>query len=149
MTAWLLGDPKYHMAYKCGVLWNPASSLHGLFASSDIPEWVLAESGRLDDSHLDAEKSRAADDAIWAASPMSVVSNVSAPALVVLGLADARVPPAGGLRWAQAASRARKARGEKEVDVISFEGQGHGITGPGCYEDAIASIAMWIEKTTI
>lgn len=143
LTAWLLGNPDTKSTYAAGVLWNPAVDLVSSNLTSDIPEWALSQV--LNDKECTKESAFAPsiDFFVKAAqrSPMSVVRNVTAPSLVLLGSSDKRVCPSAGLRWAQAVET-----NGGTTQVLWFPEQGHAISGAELYETAIASIAVWIRE---
>lgn len=142
LTAWLLGHPDTRATYSAGVLWNPAVDLISSALTSDIPDWALSQvfnNKRCETESVFAPSVEFFDKA-FKQSPISVVKHVKVPALVVLGSADKRVVPCGGLRWAQAL----ESNGGK-VDVFWYPDQGHAIPGPEFYETAIVTIAKWID----
>ena len=142
LTGWLLGHPEHQATYAGGILWNPAVDLISSNLTSDIPDWAVnVAMGKVDNP---MEKFAPSIDFInkaYRQSPMSVVKNVKAPSLVLLGSNDRRVVPCAGLRWAQAA----KENGA-DVDVHWYPEQGHAIAGPEFYETAIVTIGLWIKQ---
>jgi acylaminoacyl-peptidase len=143
LTAWLLGHPDTKSTYAGGVLWNPAVDLVSSNLTSDIPEWALSQVLEEDEANTVSAFAPSAEFLRVAAerSPMTVVKNVTAPSLVLLGSNDKRVNPSAGLRWAQAVEL-----NGADTQVMWFPEQGHAISGPECYETAITSIALWISK---
>jgi len=142
LTGWLLGHPKYQPTYAGGVLWNPAVDLVSSNLTSDIPDWAVnVTMGKINDP---MEKFAPSIDFVsnaYKQSAISVVKNVKAPSLVLLGSNDKRVVPCAGLRWAQAV----KENGG-DVDVHWYPDQGHAIAGPEFYETAIVTIGLWIKQ---
>ena len=142
LTGWLLGHPKYQTTYAGGVLWNPAVDLISSNLTSDIPDWAVnVTMGKVDDGMEKFAPSIGFINRAYAQSAMSVVRNVRAPSLVLLGSNDRRVVPCAGLRWAQAV----KENGG-DVDVHWYPDQGHAIAGPEIYETAIVTIGLWMNE---
>jgi acylaminoacyl-peptidase len=144
LTAWLLGRSDMNSEYAAGVLWNPAVDLISSNLTSDIPEWALSQVLSSDQCRSESPFAPSFDfmKLAYQQSPISHVKNVKVPSLVLLGSADKRVVPCGGLRWAQAVEANKAAK----VDVMWFPDQGHAISGPEFYETAIVSIANWIQR---
>jgi acetyl esterase/lipase len=143
ITGWLLGNPNMKDTYAGGVLWNPAVDLVSSSLTSDIPDWAMSVGAHQDMIKNECIFAPSLDFVTKAynQSAMSVVKNVTAPSLVMLGANDRRVVPAAGLRWAQAV----KANGA-QVDVHWFPDQGHAIPAPEYYETAIVTISTWIHR---
>jgi acylaminoacyl-peptidase len=143
LTAWLVGHPDMKHEYAGGVLWNPASDITSMSLTSDIPEWALSQVLSLEECRKESAlcPSESFFHKALKRSPMSVVRNVTAPVMVLLGSADKRVVPCAGLRWAQAVEE----YGGK-VDLFWFPDQGHAIAGPEFNETAIVAKSKWIES---
>ena len=144
LTAWLLGNPEMKNEYAGGVLWNPAADIISMSLTSDIPDWALSQVFSQDECRNQSPvcPTESFFPKALAQSPMSVVRNVTAPVMVLLGSADKRVAPCAGLRWAQAVEQ--NAAGK--VDVFWFPDQGHAIAGPEFNETAIIAKAKWIQN---
>ena len=142
LTGWLLGHPEYRSTYAGGVLWNPAVDLVSSNLTSDIPDWAINVAiGPVDDPVEKFAPSIHFLKRAYAQSAISVVRNVKAPALVLLGSNDRRVVPCAGLRWAQAVQEMGG-----DVEVHWYPDQGHAIPGPEYYETAIVTVGMWIKQ---
>ena len=76
------------------------------------------------------------------ASPISVVDHVSAPALLLLGDSDQRVPPSQGRQWAAALQQQKAPRAE--VTVLEFPGGGHSIAGVAQNAHAQQTACAWL-----
>ena len=110
LTAWLLGCEDRDL-YSCGVLWNPVVDLPAMLGTTDIPEWVAAEGG-MGNEGVEWPITPEQLVNLHKRSPLSVIDKVSAPALMLLGAADQRVPHKLGVAHSAAAARgdARLAR---------------------------------------
>ena len=141
LTAWLLGDPLHNGLYRGGVLWNPVTDLLSMVGTTDIPEWCwaegLAESGG-PQWPLSSEKV----ERLRAASPISNVHHVSAPALLLLGDADQRVPPSQGRQWAAALQQQPHPRAP--LTVLQYPGGGHSIAGTEQNAHAQQTACSWL-----
>jgi acylaminoacyl-peptidase len=136
LTAHLLGNPETQNIYCAGVLWNPVTDMLASHLTSDIPEWSVCEV--VGNNGLKGDVNEFAKKAI-AMSPIANVENVRCPSLVVLGESDLRVNFMGGVRWAQALEE----KGA-DIQVLSYPGEGHSISGPECSDHVVISIASWI-----
>ena len=143
LTGWLLGHPTYQATYSGGILWNPATDLISSNLTSDIPDWAVnVTMGKMEDGRMEKfAPSPEFFNRAYAQSAISVVRNVKAPSLVLLGSNDHRVVPCAGLRWAQAV----KENGG-DVEVHWYPDQGHAIAGPEFYETAVVTIGLWIKQ---
>lgn len=150
LTAWLLGCEDRALFGKGGVLWNPVVDLPAMLGTTDIPEWVNAEA-------LSGDSATAA--ATWpltpetllelhSRSPMSVVDKVEAPALMLLGAADQRVPHKQGRSWVSAIQQIhqRTGGGGKKLDLtaLEFPGEGHAIASVEGNAHAQQSAVAWL-----
>merc|ERR1711871_331421 len=91
LTCWLVGHSAHRNLFKTGVAWNPVTNIAAMVATTEIPEWCLAEGlNRSADKIWPLSCEDVAQ--LYKASPVSVVQNVACPMLVVLGSADKRVP---------------------------------------------------------
>ena len=93
LTAWLAG--LYPDKWSALIIMNPAIDYYGLVITSDIPDHVLGSSGH--DHRVKMSSELAVD--LFRRSPISVAHQVKAPALLMLGGCDKRVPNSQGLAW--------------------------------------------------
>ena len=96
MTGWLIGHPDYKDLWRAAVLWNPVINMSYMYSSTDIPDWILACCLNKDMSY---KVSSADNKVFFDKSPISVVSNVTTPSLLVIGGSDKRVPPHQGYQY--------------------------------------------------
>jgi acylaminoacyl-peptidase len=61
---------------------------------------------------------------MFSASPIAYIKDKVAPALLLLGMKDRRVPPSQGLRWAEYL-RSRK----QQIQVMTFPEDAHPLDG--------------------
>ncbi|MBC8067648.1 MAG: S9 family peptidase [Deltaproteobacteria bacterium] len=92
------------------------SDIESFHDASNIPDWVVLESG---DPSKPADRARMKDR-----SPLTHVARLQMPILITHGSNDWRVPVDGSRQFAEAA----KAAGAP-VTYVEFEGQGHHIEG--------------------
>jgi dipeptidyl aminopeptidase/acylaminoacyl peptidase len=105
------------------VLPNPV--ITALPAESDIPDWYFEEFLHPAPKGLEREQlPPQVYEKLYAMSPISHAGDVKTPVMLFLGLDDHRVSNTHGMAF----YHALKAQG-KEVDVLTFPGQGHGIDG--------------------
>mmetsp|Transcript_47982 Transcript_47982/g.79421 ORF Transcript_47982/g.79421 Transcript_47982/m.79421 type:complete len:119 (+) Transcript_47982:280-636(+) len=111
-----------------------------MLATSDIPEWVWAE-GLARPGGPSWPLTSAEVERLRAASPISVVDQVEAPALMLLGGSDQRVPPSQGRQWVTAR---RQRQPGADVTVLEFPESGHGILGAEVNAHAKQSAISWL-----
>jgi len=146
LTAWLLGCADRDLFPRGGVLWNPVVDLPAMLGTTDIPEWVAAE-GLLGYDGGEVPWPITADQLVelHRRSPMSVVDKVSAPALMLLGAADMRVPHKQGREWVSALQHTRRSAPEgAKVTALEFPGEGHAIASVEGNAHAIQSAVAWL-----
>ena len=78
-------------------------------------------------------------------SPISVVHNVTAPTLLLIGESDMRVPPHQAFNY----MNALKQRGVL-CRVLKYPGEGHSLEAkPESSADCTLNIALWLDKYLI
>ena len=78
-------------------------------------------------------------------SPLSVIDKVSAPALMLLGAADQRVPHKQGRSWVSALQSLRQKQDDaKEVMALEFPGEGHAIGSIEGNAHAVQTAVAWL-----
>ena len=92
------------------------TSIESFHAATNIPDWVVRESG---DPSVTEDLQRMRDR-----SPLTHVSRLTAPVLLIHGGADWRVPPDESRRFVAAAREL-----DKPVQYVEVEGQGHHVEG--------------------
>jgi len=138
LTGWLIGHPDYCKLFKASVLWNPVINMSYMYASTDIPDWIVACCLGKDWSH----KVTAADNQVFfEKSPVSVVQNVTTPALVLIGNQDRRVTPHAGVQYHHQLK-------EQGVDtkLFMYPEDGHAIASSEPSIDATINILMWLDE---
>ena len=146
LTAWLLGCDDRELYARGGVLWNPVVDLPAMLGTTDIPEWVAAETLR-GEAGLEVAWPLNGDQLLemYRRSPISVIDKVDAPALMLLGAADQRVPHKQGRSWVTALQHVRRATpGAPEVSALEFPNEGHGITSVEGNAHAVQSAIAWL-----
>jgi len=138
LTAWLVGDPRFKDLFKCAALWNPVINMSAMISLTDIPEWCLVA---IRDGKEGSRWSREDNDLLFKNSPFSVVENVTAPCLVVLGQNDRRVPPSQGMSF----FNALKAR-NVETKLYNFPDSGHAIKPIEQNVHATIAVFIWIDN---
>lgn len=138
LTAWLLGSP-HKSLFRCGALWNPVVDLPAMLGATDIPEWCAAEAYAQPELKWPLSSEQLLQ--LRQASPISVVDQVTAPTLMVLGLGDKRVPPSQGLQYVAALSEQPHC---PPVSCLEYAGEGHAIAGTEAQAHAVQSIIAWL-----
>ncbi len=82
LTGWLIGHPDYCKLFRTSVLWNPVINMSYMFSSTDIPDWILACCLNKDWTYKVTSED---NKTFFEKSPISVVQNVTTPALVLIG----------------------------------------------------------------
>ncbi len=107
-------DRNEKYAFGFGLSHAGFSSIVTFFDATNIPDWILLESG---DPKTEREK-------LLDRSPITHVARLESPILLTHGSNDNRVGVTESRAFAEAAKRLGK-----PVTYIEFEGQGHGIKG--------------------
>ncbi|XP_026449241.1 acylamino-acid-releasing enzyme 1-like [Papaver somniferum] len=122
---------------------NPVCSLVLMVGTSDIPEWCFVEAygGREGKEYFTEAPSLDHLHVLYNKSPISHLSKVKTPTLLLLGAQDLRVPVSNGLQYA----RALKENGV-EVKVIVFPIDTHGLDRPQADFESFLNIGVWFNK---
>ena len=149
LTAWLLGCDDRGLFGRGGVLWNPVVDLPSMVNTTDIPEWVTAEGVAGGAGAASATWPLTAETLLelHKRSPLSVVDRVEAPALMLLGAADQRVPHKQGRSWVSAVQQVhQRAGGKRALDLtaLEFPGEGHAIASVEGNAHAQQSAVAWL-----
>ena len=140
-----------------------------MLSTTDIPEWVCAEGLSGGAAVTDRcstwgstwgtlPVSAEAFSELAGRSPLSVVDRVEAPALVLLGASDQRVPPAQGRSWVSALQQVRarasgrvvgegaprRTAARPDVTALEFPGEGHSIASLEANAHAQQSAVAWL-----
>ena len=107
-------DRNEKYAFGFGLSHAGFSSIVSFFDATNIPDWILLESG---DPKTEGDK-------LLDRSPITHVARLESPILLTHGSNDNRVGVTESRAFAEAAKRLGK-----PVTYIEFEGQGHGIKG--------------------
>ena len=151
LTAWLLGHPSHASLFRCGVLWNPVTNLPSMVTATDIPEWCFAEclppgsSTDLGPHGVRWPLSPEMLAAMYEKSPITVVANVRAPALMLLGAGDLRVPHTQGREWVAAL---QSQPDPPEVVALEYPGEGHAIASAEQQAHAVQAAVAWLVQHT-
>uniref|UniRef100_A0A0B7B020 Prolyl endopeptidase n=1 Tax=Arion vulgaris TaxID=1028688 RepID=A0A0B7B020_9EUPU len=127
---------QYPDTFKAAAIRNPVVNLVSMFSTSDIHDWIFAQTG------LDFDFQSLADDKhlnyLWKCSPLSYVNQVKTPLFIMLGLDDKRVPPSQGLEYV----RAMKSR-HIPVRLQSYPGNNHSIDEVEAEADCFVNTVLW------
>jgi acylaminoacyl-peptidase len=138
MTGWLIGHPDYKDLFASAVLWNPVINMSYMYSSTDIPDWILACCLNKDWSYqISSEDNKTFFDK----SPISVVSNVKTPSLVLIGGSDKRVPPHQGFQY----HNMLRSQGVKSK-LYNYPDDGHAIASSEPSIDATMNIFFWLDE---
>ncbi|XP_019449915.1 PREDICTED: acylamino-acid-releasing enzyme-like isoform X2 [Lupinus angustifolius] len=121
---------------------NPVCNLALMVGTSDIPDWCYAETYGTMGSERFTEAPSAEDlTQFYSKSPISHISKVKTPTLLLLGAQDLRVPVTNGLQYA----RALREKGVQHK-VIVFPNDVHGIERPQSDFESFLNIGVWFKK---
>ncbi|MCD7467803.1 hypothetical protein HAX54_005436 [Datura stramonium] len=121
---------------------NPVCNLALMVGTTDIPDWCYLEAfGSEAKSSFTAAPSAEHLALLYDKSPISHVSKVKAPTLMLLGAKDLRVPVTDGLQYA----RALKEKGV-EVKVMMFPDDIHELDRPRTDFESFLNIGVWFKK---
>ncbi|KAK7345939.1 hypothetical protein VNO77_16555 [Canavalia gladiata] len=121
---------------------NPVCNLALMIGTTDIPDWCYVEAcGTIARNCFTEPPSAEALTLLYSKSPISHVSKVKAPTLLLLGAQDLRVPIFDGLQYA----RALKEKGVK-VKIIMFRNDVHALKRPQSDLECFLSIGAWFDK---
>ncbi|XP_071940515.1 acylamino-acid-releasing enzyme-like isoform X1 [Coffea arabica] len=140
LTTHLIGQAPDKFAAACAR--NPACNLSLMVGTTDIPDWVYVESFGSEGKSIFTEVASPENlTAFYNKSPVSHISKVETPTLLLLGAKDLRVPVSSGIQYA----RALKERG-REVKVIVFPEDTHGLERPQSDFESYLNIGVWFKK---
>ena len=126
--------------FAAAALWNPVTNLIASFASSDIPEWTLAEFSENHELRILTKEDLIK---LHEVSPISKVSEIDSPCLLVLGEKDFRVPPnCNGIKFARGLKRFSKS---PDVRVYTYDDEGHALDKEA-FPHAITRIAEFLDN---
>ncbi|XP_059312322.1 acylamino-acid-releasing enzyme-like isoform X2 [Lycium ferocissimum] len=121
---------------------NPVCNLALMVGTTDIPDWCYFEAfGSEAKSNFTAAPSAEHLAVFYKKSPISHVSKVQAPTLMLLGSKDLRVPITDGLQYA----RALQEKGV-EVKVMTFPDDIHELDRPRTDFESFLNIGVWFKK---
>ncbi|CDI81805.1 acylamino-acid-releasing enzyme, putative [Eimeria acervulina] len=116
---------------------NPVTYIPGMYATSDIPDFVFPVSCG-EDFFFSKTPSETSLQQMQRLSPIQFVSAVQTPLLLALGAKDQRVPPSQGLLfW-----RLLNAHG-KENKLLWYPEDNHSLDGPVTDADYWANTGVW------
>ncbi|KAK4049284.1 alpha-actinin [Microbotryomycetes sp. JL201] len=127
---------RYPDEYDACLMRNPVTDLMGELQSTDIPDWVIAETDR--EYSFDRPTTVVTPELykhLYDASPLTYVSNVKTSTMLMIGLSDRRVPPDQGRAWYHSLKALKNVR----VEMMSFPDNGHALDDMTSRE----SVAAW------
>jgi len=136
LAAWLIS--KYPKKFKAAVIRNPVLDIPVMCGASDIPEWSFAEV--LNEKYYWPPKGEDRKK-FWKQSPMSEVSKIETPVLLMLGFKDRRVPMLNAIPWYSSIK-------EKGVPIklLQFPNDCHPLGEPETEVHSIISGISWIDE---
>jgi pimeloyl-ACP methyl ester carboxylesterase len=141
LSCWLAVHPEFCKRLKVSVPVNPVTFMPEMVSTSDIPDWVFAES-LSKERYFKFDYSDEDLLGFHQSSPLRLSKNVQCALLMVIGQADLRVPPSNG-RYMY---RALKHLGKKNIDFLSYKGENHGLPGFEASSHFLISLVRWFKK---
>ncbi|KAL2463740.1 acylaminoacyl-peptidase-related [Forsythia ovata] len=121
---------------------NPVCNMALMIGTTDIPDWCYFEAYGSEGKSRFTEAPTAEHLALfYSKSPISHISKVKTPTLILLGAQDLRVPVSIGLQYA----RALKEKGV-ETKLIVFPSDVHSIDRPQSDFESFLNIGVWFKK---
>lgn len=138
LTGWMIGHPTTKDLFAASILWNPVINMSFMETETDIPDWIF---GCCFSKELSWQLTPEENNILFNKSPISVVSNVKTPALLIIGGKDFRVPPAQGVRYHQIL----KSQGvPTKLHYYPEDGHAVAATEPGM--DALFNMISWLDQ---
>ncbi|XP_067684751.1 acylamino-acid-releasing enzyme-like isoform X1 [Haliotis asinina] len=137
LTTHLIGQ--YPTKFKSAACRNPVIDLTTMYGVTDIPDWVFEEIGQ--SFEFTSLTSAAILGELWKRSPLSYVSQVTTPILLMIGKDDLRVPTTQARQY----HRCLKAR-NKIVRFLAYEDNSHPIISVPAESDAFVNIMLWFAE---
>lgn len=141
LSCWLAVHPEFCKRLKVSVPVNPVTFMPEMVSTTDIPDWVFAES-LSKERYLSFDYSEEDLLGFHRSSPLRLSKNVQCALLMIIGQADLRVPPSNG-RYMY---RALKHLGKKNIDFLSYKGENHGLPGFEASSHFLISLVRWFRK---
>ncbi|CAF3189122.1 unnamed protein product [Rotaria sp. Silwood2] len=137
----LIGE--YPNEYAAAVLRNPVTDLLHTYATSDIPDWALAQSinGQFD---FETGRNRFADTSfvtyLIERSSIRLIDQIKTPVLLQLGKKDKRVPYSIGLCYYQCL------KANKIPTKLYVYDSNHGLSETSCASDCFVNTILFIHE---
>lgn len=141
LSCWLAVHPEFCKRLKVSVPVNPVTFMPEMVSTSDIPDWVFAES-LSKERYLSFDYTEEDLLGFHRSSPLRLTKNVQCALLMIIGQADLRVPPSNG-RYMY---KALKHLGKKNIDFLSYKGENHGLPGFEASSHFLISLVRWFRK---
>lgn len=140
LTGWLLGHPAYRDLWAVAAVRNAVFDMNYMLSATDIPDWIAA---CVFNKELDLSQTSPEDvKTIHERSPISVVQNVKAPLLILVGEVDLRVPPHQSYKY----MHALQAR-DVPCKLLKYPGESHPLQAKfETTADCEINVAMWFDK---
>ncbi|XP_046568487.1 acylamino-acid-releasing enzyme-like [Haliotis rubra] len=137
LTTHLIGQ--YPTKFKSAACRNPVIDLTTMYGVTDIPDWVFEEIGQ--QFEFTSLSSAEILGELWKRSPLSYVSQVTTPILLMIGKDDLRVPTTQARQY----YRCLKAR-NRTVRFLAYEDNSHPIITVPAESDAFVNIMLWFAE---
>ncbi|KAK0547949.1 hypothetical protein OC846_004671 [Tilletia horrida] len=146
LTAHLIKPPKSPSvpSFRAAVMRNPVIAAGQQAATSDIPDWCWEEFGERFDFENPPILKAGVFNKLESNSPIAHIDKIEAPVLLLIGLADQRVP-----YWNQGKVlyHAMKAR-NKTVRMLTFKDADHALDTLEAEAVSVLSTVRWFRQAT-
>lgn len=133
---------KFPSLFKSAVARNPVSNIAHMYSCTDIQDWCAIESGISIDYSGELVPSPADYASMYQISPISFVSNVQTPLLLMLGDQDRRVPMSQAIDYFKVL-KARQVR----TRCLVYPGNQHALSDKIDTEaDMWVNVALWLSE---
>ena len=136
LTTWLIA--RYPKRFNAAIVRNPVVDVSFMTSASDIPEWGFSEVLKAKALYPPEEESR---KKLWEQSPLSQVSKIETPFLIMLGGKDKRVPMLNTIPL----YNFLRSNG-KEIKFLYFPNDSHPLGEPETRVHSSLAGLIWLEE---